>query len=861
MSGVQSVSTSEAYAQFGKWLIEQPYWLQDAAWRIYSGKEIDDAQIKLYAEMCVAQAKGETPSYNHLNSNEIFQQKGSRKVSVLSISDVCGVNALADNVGLDFAENGVTVVYGLNGAGKSGFMRVFKELSGCPYREPIQPNVFKKSGAKSPSCKVVVAQDGTQVEKTYDLSVKQENSVLAVCDVFDTRISNQYISSTNNVSYQPFVFTVLSELAKIADRIGGHISSLVSTLPNVSVTIPAELETSPSLQWLKKIDKDTVIPSELLVWGEGKETEYLEIPKLLNSESVKQQQKIVAASIRSISPVLDDIKSALHSYDKDRFVLCYQEMMDAKRRFDAAQALFSSEAHKQDQISINSSDWKTLWSMARKYYEEFIYPENGVHFADNGSLCPICHQEIRGNVYQRVNSVDQYINGSCSNDYQASQKAFAQLYSSVTDRRITAAFAKNTLSDIINKDELNAVVTAYEVIEAAKAQQSDEARYKMLVELNLGYIEKILSEQLNALTNSARQLEEALQDDAKLKLKERLEQLRSHKWVFDNQATIREAVSNIRHREELAAAKPFLTTNKITMETNKLANALITQAYIDRFTEELSKMARNIKVKLEKAASQKGNSPYKVTMDACDSKKYKPEDILSEGEQRIVALAAFFADATGREDCTPIIIDDPISSLDLNYEESATKRIVEIANSRQVIVFTHRISLLVGMSEACAAGNVPIKELHIRSTLSGKGLPDFEDVYHGNVKGQLGGLKDKLSRAKKMDADSAEYNDCIGRVCQQFRICVERSVEDVLLLGIVRRFHRNIRTNDMVTKLPAITEQDCKRVDDMMTKYSFVEHSQPSDILPLQYTIEEIENDIQAFMTWITEYNKKQNAK
>ena len=366
MSGVQSSATIEAYAQFGKWLIEQPYWLQDAAWRIYSGKEIEDAQIKLYAEMCVAQAKGETPSYNHLNSNEIFQQKGSRKVSVLSISDVCGVNALADNVGLDFAENGVTVVYGLNGAGKSGFMRVFKELSGCPYREPIQPNVFKRTGAKSPSCKVVVTQDGVQVEKTYDLSAKQENSVLAVCDVFDTRISNQYISSTNNVSYQPFVFTVLSELAKVADRIGGHISSLISAISNVSVTIPAELETSPSLQWLKKIDKDTVVPSELLVWDDGKESEYLEIPKLLNSESVKQQQKIVAANIRSVSPILDDIRAAVHSYDKDKFVLCYQEMMEAKSRFDAAQALFSADAHKQDQISINSNDWKTLWSMARK---------------------------------------------------------------------------------------------------------------------------------------------------------------------------------------------------------------------------------------------------------------------------------------------------------------------------------------------------------------------------------------------------------------------------------------------------------------------------------------------------------------
>ena len=225
---------------------------------------------------------------------------------------------------------------------------------------------------------------------------------------------------------------------------------------------------------------------------------------------------------------------------------------------------------------------------------------------DGSLLCPICHQEIRGNVYQRVNSVDQYINGSCSNDYQASQKAFAQLYSSVTNRRITAAFAKKHVIRYYQQDELNAVVTAYEEIEAAKAQQSDEVRYKTLVELNLGYIEKILSEQLNALTNKARQLEDALQDDAKLKLKERLEQLRSHKWVFDNQAIIREAVSNIRHREELAAAKPFLTTNKITMETNKLANALITQAYIDRFTEELSKMARNIKVKLGKSCLTKG---------------------------------------------------------------------------------------------------------------------------------------------------------------------------------------------------------------------------------------------------------------
>lgn len=858
MSGVETATTNEAYVQFGNWLTEQPYWLQDAAWRIYTGKPIDDEQIKRYAEMCVDQSKGKTPSYNHLDLGDLTNRDNGKKVSVLSISEVCGVNALADNVRLDFAENGITVVYGLNGAGKSGFMRIFKKLSGCPYEEPIKPNVFKQNGSKAPSCKVTVNQDGSQEEKTYDLSAKRADSLLAVCDVFDTRISNQYISATNNVSYQPFVFTVLSELAKVADKISGHISMLISGISDVSVKLPTDLFTSQHLQWLKNITKDTEIPTECLVWDEAKEKEYCEIPKLLNAENVKHQLKIISANKKAISAIRDDLNNAACFLDKNKLSVAYQKMTDSKRKLEVSRLLFGADAHRQDQISINSADWKDLWTTARRYYEELIYPENGIHFAEEGSLCPLCHQEIHGDASRRVKSVDQYINGSCSIEYKTAQKDFSQMCISVTDKRISSVLVKDSLSEVLPDEELNLIVDTYKKFEAAKKSQDDDEFYRLLYELDLSQTSEILNTRFMELDTKESQLKEALEDNTKLVLKERLEQLSAQKWVFENQNIIKTVINNICRREELVASKSLFTTNKITMETNKLANALITQAYIQRFTEELTHMARNIKVKLEKAASQKGNSPYKVTIDTGDSRKYKPEDILSEGEQRIVALAAFFADATGREDRTPIIIDDPISSLDLNYEKSATERMVAIAKNRQVIVFTHRISLLVGLSESCAKNNVSIKELHIRSTLNGKGLPDFEDTYHGKVKTQLNGLKDKLARIKKMDADSQEYADCIGRICQQFRICVERSVEDVLLLGIVRRFHKNIRTQNMVNKLPAITEGDCNIIENMMTKYSFNEHSQPAEVLPPQYTIEEIENDIQSFVNWIAEYNKKQ---
>ncbi len=50
--------------------------------------------------------------------------------------------------------------------------------------------------------------------------------------------------------------------------------------------------------------------------------------------------------------------------------------------------------------------------------------------------------------------------------------------------------------------------------------------------------------------------------------------------------------------------------------------------------------------------------------------------ILSEGETRIAALAAFLADTTGSNQLAPFIFDDPISSLDQDFEERVVERLV-----------------------------------------------------------------------------------------------------------------------------------------------------------------------------------------
>ena len=194
--------------------------------------------------------------------------------------------------------------------------------------------------------------------------------------------------------------------------------------------------------------------------------------------------------------------------------------------------------------------------------------------------------------------------------------------------------------------------------------------------------------------------------------------------------------------------------------------------------------------------------------------------------------------------------------MDYNYEEAATRRIVELAKERQVIVFTHRISLLVGLGEVCEASGIPFTDLYIRGTNMGKGVPDFTDAYHGKVDKQLNGLVDRIREIKKMDPYSHEYLDACSRVSQQLRICVERSVEDVLLQQMVKRFSRRIMTGKLM-KLDRIESNDCEMIDIMMTKYSFNEHSQPDDSPLIEMDLDETITDIQRFVAWIKTFNKK----
>jgi energy-coupling factor transporter ATP-binding protein EcfA2 len=128
--------------------------------------------------------------------------------------------------------------------------------------------------------------------------------------------------------------------------------------------------------------------------------------------------------------------------------------------------------------------------------------------------------------------------------------------------------------------------------------------------------------------------------------------------------------------------------------SNDLAKELISNGYRDRFASELNKLGnRRIRVKPKDIKQGKGNISFELELDG-STQKISPSVILSEGEARIVALSAFIADMTGEQQSTPFVFDDPISSLDQDYEERVVSRLIDLSETRQVIIFTHRLSLV-----------------------------------------------------------------------------------------------------------------------------------------------------------------------
>jgi hypothetical protein len=113
------------------WSRKLPLWQSDAVRRIFTQGELsEEDESELFAMfleahgVCEGERRPSAPS--PLSELVCEQDAPARKVILKEIHSVSGVNALIGEQSIKFALDGLTVVYGENGSGKTGYVRILK---------------------------------------------------------------------------------------------------------------------------------------------------------------------------------------------------------------------------------------------------------------------------------------------------------------------------------------------------------------------------------------------------------------------------------------------------------------------------------------------------------------------------------------------------------------------------------------------------------------------------------------------------------------------------------------------------------------------------------------------------------------
>ena len=107
---------------------------------------------------------------------------------------------------LPFTPNGITVVYGRNGSGKSGFVRIFRTAcrtrTDNPAKLKVLADVYGSSGGPQ-EAEIIVDLGSGDVVVPWTAGAPASETLLQVA-VFDSSAAQLYVDGGNQIQFLPF---------------------------------------------------------------------------------------------------------------------------------------------------------------------------------------------------------------------------------------------------------------------------------------------------------------------------------------------------------------------------------------------------------------------------------------------------------------------------------------------------------------------------------------------------------------------------------------------------------------------------------------------------------------------------------
>ena len=860
---------AEVLADILVWSADSPGWQRDALRRLSTQAVLEPAEIDELASIC----KGDNAAVPLEAGHLLGPNRDQGEVYLRQVHGVRHINALAPDQRLTLQRAGLTIIYGDNGSGKSGYARILKKV--CRARMPgraeeISPDIYDPAPG-TPSATIEYTISGQNRTCAWQLG-QAADAALTGISVFDSRTANVHVDDTNDVAYTPFPLKLLGALAQLCksvrDKLAAEIAQIMAQTPEAIKTPACNRDTAVG-KLMARLSANTAPATveALAALTQAEQDRLAQLTADLAGDPARAARQLVALKTkvdgcvarldRLLTSISDDTANNLRRLAVDS---------DAARR--AAEAASSALFRDEPLPQIGSEVWQALWASARAFSDAEAYPERRFPVTESGSVCVLCQQQLTPVAADRLNRFEAFVRDDSQQRAEAARLAYDRALATFKGEAISLAELASivaTVRDELRQDGLAREIRRAVLLALWRHRQIMRRHVNPSAAIDVPVAEfprQALVDQAADVETRGNAVAAEAGSTARAALLAEKAELADRQWLGGIKADVLAEIERLENIARLGAAQRDTATNRVTNKSTEVAQALVTDALRAQFAREVASFEiAGLAVELRQQNSIQGVPRFKVALARKPS--VAVGQVLSEGEHRCVALAAFLAELATTENKSGIVFDDPVSSLDHIHREAVAKRLVAEAVNRQVVVFTHDLAFLFELNRA-AADAQPKPQVGISSISRGADKAGFcrrEPPFKARrVSDVTTSLSNQLAgeRYHFEQGNQDEWRKSVKSIAATLRDTWEVAVEEVVG-HVIRRLSNEVKTRGLV-KLTAITVADCESMRNGFGRCSELLHSSAAALNRSLPEPDVLKGEIDALETWAASVRQRQDS-
>jgi recombinational DNA repair ATPase RecF len=785
------------------WAADLKYWEQAALELIANGTEMTEVHYQRLLDLCMHDAgllqmpSSQRPPLSFTTHTGESRGSGFRLERLFNLRNV---NALPCGQEIVFGDH-LTLIYGDNGAGKTGYARPLASAAFARGERDVLPNAAVAfADVAVPKADIEVSRNSSKFVVTW--SRGQSCKELAGFYVFDSVSMRAHLTGSNAPSFSPSGLFLLKRLASVTDDIRLRLKKILDDREaphNLSPLFPGPSAVATQIQalgpWcdLKVLEKLAVLQDK----DHGRISELeAEIARLRALDTPKRRAELrqSASDIRRLSSSLASCELVVGASAASGLEHLLQELRTAKR--DAERS--GAERFRIDSFTqVGTGVWREFLTAAMSLSQA---EEPDGSYPSTGKPCLLCRQPLSQEASGLIRSLWDFLASDATGRFEAAQQACVSRSEEVEQSNLPYFAEDSGLRRTLIGVAPDLASVIEEEIDALRKRGQELAA--SLREGELRELTSLVPSDKKRLIDIAEEMESEAESLQIQDVQEKIEDLSSELRDLQHRRTLSEQLPAIRKYVEtqhwiLRGRQNLGSTYSITAKHNELFTGLVTERFLQLFQSNLADLNRNVKVTIE-THGKKGETVRQIVLSPANfSTQCSVESVLSDGEKRIVALADFLTEAALDEACTGIILDDPVTSLDVGSRKVVAGKLVELARARQVVVFSHDPVLLYHIK--LEAKNLSVASVTHWVQRAADGTPGLVFLNNGPL--SEGDYKSaRVARdwyAKAKAAEPQMQQSCLEQGFSALRSSYEAFVVFDIFAGVVERWEERIKYDQL----------------------------------------------------------------